>query len=52
MMLDISRDASFYNVIKWKHFPRYWPLYDIFVDLRLNGKAGDYDAYVLIMTSL
>ena len=32
-----------YDVIKWKHFPRYWPLtrpvtrsFDVFFDLRLN----------------
>ena len=49
------------DVIKWKHFPRYWPLCGEFFDLRLNkcwvnnGDAGDsrrhlahYDATVML----
>ena len=31
------------DVIKWKHFPRYWPFvtwsFDVFFDLRLNQRV-------------
>ena len=38
------------DVIKWKHFPRYWPLtrsFDVFFDLRWvnNREAGDLRRY-------
>ena len=40
---NISHD----NIIKWKHFPRYWPVvrgnhrsFDVFFDLRLNKRLS------------
>ena len=54
-ILTKSRQSTFSmhyphdNVIKWKHFPRYWPFANGWVN---NRDAGDLKPIAIIMTSL
>ena len=42
------------RIMKWKHFPRYWPIvigaFDVFFDLRLNKRLGRQSRYRLFET--